>query len=75
MPDESTVCRFRHLLEAQPFGKKLFEQVHAYLERQDIKIGAGTIVDATIISAPPSTKNKDNRRDPDMHQTKKAITG
>jgi IS5 family transposase len=41
------------------------------LERQGIQIGTGTIVDATIISAPPSTKNKDKRRDPDMHQTKK----
>ncbi len=71
VPDESTVCRFRHLLEAHALGKKLFEQVHAYLEHRGIKIGAGTIVDATIISAPPSTKNKDKRRDPDMHQTKK----
>ena len=71
VPDESTVCRFRHLLEAHTLGKKLFEQVHAYLERQGIKVGTGTIVDATIISAPPSTKNKDKRRDPDMHQTKK----
>jgi transposase, IS5 family len=61
----------RHLLEAHALGEKLFQQVHVYLERQGIKIGTGTIVDATIISAPPSTKNKDKRRDPDMHQTKK----
>ncbi len=65
------MLRFRHLLEAHGLGQKLFEQVHGYLERQGIKIGTGTIVDATIISAPPSTKNKDKRRDPDMHQTKK----
>ena len=71
VPDESTVLRFRHLLEAHGLGKKLFQQVHAYLERQGIKVGTGTIVDATIISAPPSTKNKDKSRDPDMHQTKK----
>ena len=75
VPDESTVCRFRHLLEAHALGKKLFEQVHAYLECRGIKIGTGTIVDATIISAPPSTKNKDKRRDPDMHQTKKGNHG
>ena len=53
VPDESTVLRFRHLLEAHGLGKKLFQQVHAYLERQGIKVGTGTIVDATIISAPP----------------------
>ena len=53
------------------YGEKLFEQVHAYLECQGIKIGTGTIVDATIIGAPPSPRNKDKRRDPDMHQTKK----
>ena len=70
VPDESTVLRFRHLLEAHALGEKLFEQVHTYLECQGIKIGTGTIVDATIISAPASTKNKDKRRDPDMHQTK-----
>ena len=71
VPDESTVLRFRHLLEAHGLGEKLFQQVHAYLEGQGIKIGTGTIVDATIISAPPSTKNKGKSRDPDMHQTKK----
>ena len=59
-------------MKAHGLGEKLFQQVHAYLEHQGIKkIGTGTIVDATIISAPPSTKNKDKRRDPDMHQTKK----
>jgi transposase, IS5 family len=71
VPDESTVLRFRHLLESHRLGKKLFRQVHGYLERQGIKIGTGTIVDATIISAPTSTKNKDRRRDPEMRQTKK----
>jgi IS5 family transposase len=70
-PDETTICRFRHLLEQNNLGEALFQYVLEYLERQGIKIGKGTIVDATIISAPPSTKNKDRTRDPDMHQTKK----
>lgn len=71
VPDESTVCRFRHLLERHKLGKKMFQRVHDYLEARGIEIGKGTIVDASIISAPPSTKNKDRTRDPDMHQTKK----
>ena len=71
VPDESTVCRFRHLLEAHELGEKIFQRVHVYLECQGIQVGTGTIVDATIISAPPSTKNRDKRRDADMHQTKK----
>ncbi len=70
-PDETTICRFRHLLERQNLGSALFEYVLEYLEVNGIKIGRGTIVDATLISAPPSTKNKDQKRDPDMHQTKK----
>jgi IS5 family transposase len=70
-PDESTVLRFRHLLERHDLGRKLFAEVHRHLERQGIKISTGTIVDATIINAPSSTKNQDKSRDPDMHQTKK----
>lgn len=70
-PDETTICRFRHLLEQNNLGEALFQYVLEHLERQGIKVGRGTIVDATIISAPPSTKNKDRSRDPDMHQTKK----
>lgn len=70
-PDETTICRFRHLLERKNLGSALFEYVLEYLESSGIKVGRGTIVDATIISAPPSTKNKDQKRDPDMHQTKK----
>lgn len=70
-PDESTVLRFRHLLEKHNLGVKLFQQVHRHLEAQGIKIGTGTIVDATLIAAAPSTKNKEKKRDPDMHQTKK----
>ena len=71
VPDETTVCRFRHLLEAHDLGSRLFEEVHRYLEAKGLKIARGTIVDATIISAPSSTKNADKARDPDMHQTKK----
>jgi len=71
VPDETTILNFRHLLEAHELGRKLFEQVHEYLEAQGIKVSKGTIVDATIISAPSSTKNASKSRDPDMHQTKK----
>jgi transposase, IS5 family len=71
VPDETTVCKFRHLLEQHDMGRKLFEQVHVHLEQQGIKVAKGTIVDATIISAPSSTKNAAGERDPDMHQTRK----
>jgi transposase, IS5 family len=71
VPDETTVCKFRHLLEKHEIGRQLFEQVHVHLEKQGIKVSRGTIVDATIISAPSSTKNAAGERDPDMHQTKK----
>ena len=57
VPDETTVCKFRHLLEAHDMGRKLFEQVHVHLQKQGIKVSKGTIVDATIINAPSSTKN------------------
>lgn len=71
VPDETTILNFRHLLEAHELGRRLFEQVHVHLERQGIKVAKGTIVDATIINAPSSTKNASGKRDPDMHQTKK----
>jgi IS5 family transposase len=70
-PDETTVCKFRHLLERNKLGKPLLAAVNAHLKKNGIKIANGTIVDATIISAPSSTKNKDEQRDPDMHQTAK----
>jgi transposase, IS5 family len=70
-PDETTVCRFRHLLEEHDLGRRLFEEVHRQLEAKGIKVAKGTIVDATIINAPSSTKNADKARDPDMHQTRK----
>jgi len=70
-PDETTVCKFRHLLEQHGLGKRIFEEVGRHLQSQGLKVSTGTIVDATIINAPSSTKNKDNARDPEMHQTKK----
>jgi len=70
-PDETTVCKFRHLLERHGLGKRIFEEVGRHLQTQGLKVSTGTIVDATIINAPSSTKNRDNARDPEMHQTKK----
>jgi IS5 family transposase len=70
-PDETTVCKFRHLLERHKLGKVLLTAVNDHLRRGGIKIAKGTIVDATIIGAPSSTKNRDGKRDPEMHQTAK----
>ena len=70
-PDETTMCRFRHLLEAHDLGPRLFAEVQRHLAAKGLKVATGTIVDATIISAPSSTKNAAKARDPDMHQTKK----
>ena len=69
-PDETTVCKFRHLLEEHDLGKRLFEEVGRHLQANGLKVSTGTIVDATIISAPSSTKNQDKARDPEMRQTK-----
>jgi IS5 family transposase len=71
VPDETTICKFRHLLERHSLGKTLFEEVNAHLRESGVKIAGGTMVDATIIAAPSSTKNKTKERDPEMHQTKK----
>ena len=70
-PDETTVCKFRHLLEKHDLGRSLFQEVHRHLESQGLKVTTGTIVDASIINAPSSTKNAEQKRDPDMHQTRK----
>jgi transposase, IS5 family len=70
-PDETTVCKFRHLLEEHNLGGKMLEAVNLHLEKKEIRITSGTIVDATIIHAPSSTKNRDQQRDPEMHQTRK----
>lgn len=71
VPDETTVCKFRHLLEAPDLGSAMMKAVNRHLQSRGIKIATGTIVDATIIHAPSSTKNIDQQRDPEMHQTKK----
>jgi len=68
-PDETTICKFRHLLEKHDLGKRMFEEINAHLERNGVRIGTGTIVDATIINAPSSTKNQKKERDPEMHST------
>ncbi len=70
-PDETTVCKFRHLLEDHGLGEELFAAVNEHLQGQGLRVSGGTIVDATIISAPSSTKNRDKKRDPEMRQTKK----
>lgn len=70
-PDETTICRFRHLLESHNLGSKIFETVNKHLAESGIRVSKGTIVDATIIAAPSSTKNAAKERDPEMHQTKK----
>ena len=71
VPDETTICKFRHLLEAHGLGERIFQEVNAHLEEKGLKLSEGTIMDATIINAPSSTKNQDKKRDPDMHSTKK----
>jgi transposase, IS5 family len=71
VPDETTVCRFRHLLEEHDLGRRLFDEVGQHLAARGLKVATGTIVDATIINAPASTKNAGKARDPEMHQTKK----
>ena len=70
-PDETTICKFRHLIEIHGLGGAIFETLTDLLQAKGVKIGNGTIVDATIISAPSSTKNKAGQRDPEMHQTRK----
>jgi len=70
-PDETTVLRFRHLLEKHDLGGLMLESVNVHLEAKGIRIQTGTIVDATLIHAPSSTKNASKERDPEMHQTKK----
>ena len=70
-PDATTLLKFRHLLEAKGLTKKIFEVINAHLARKGLLMREGTIVDATLIAAPSSTKNSSGERDPEMHQTKK----
>ena len=71
IPDETTILNFRHLLERNQLAEKLFSSVNTHLARYGKVVRSGTIVDATIISAPSSTKNSSGERDPEMHQTRK----
>ena len=69
--DRTTVCRLRHLLEEHQLGGAMLETVNQHLQEKGVRITTGTIVDATIIHAPSSTKNREEKRDLEMHQTKK----
>jgi IS5 family transposase len=71
VPDSTTLLKFRHLLEVHKIGEQIFADVNARLESAGLIMHGGTIVDATIIAAPSSTKNKEGKRDEEMHQTKK----
>ena len=71
IPDETTILNFRRLLETHGLGARMLEAVNGHLLRKGLSLRAGTIVDATIIHAPSSTKNADKARDPEMHQTRK----
>jgi len=71
VPDATTLLNFRHLLEANDLCKELFQAINADLSARGLLLREGTLVDATLIAAPPSTKNAKKQRDPEMHQTKK----
>ena len=71
IPDETTILNFRHLLERYKLSQKLFERTNQYLTERGLLLREGTIVDATIINAPSSTKNQEKSRDPEMKQTRK----
>lgn len=71
IPDETTILNFRHLLEAHQLGQALFDEVRSFLGERGLLLKSGTIVDASLIDAPSSTKNKEGKRDPEMHQTRK----
>jgi IS5 family transposase len=71
VPDATTLLKFRRLLQDNDLTRALFDEINAHLSEQGLLMRAGTIVDATIIAAPSSTKNEGKTRDPEMHQTKK----
>ena len=71
MPDETTILNFRHLLQSHGLSARLFAEVNRHLAEKGLLLREGTTVDATLIAAPPSTKNQDGKRDPEMTQTKK----
>ena len=71
LPDESTILRFRHLLEEHKLASEILKTINALLQAKGLLLRAGTVVDATLIAAPSSTKNEGKERDPEMHQSKK----
>ena len=71
IPDRTTIMNFRHLLERHQLARQLLDTINQWLTDSGVMMKQGTLVDATIIEAPTSTKNKQNQRDPEMHQTKK----
>lgn len=75
VPDATTLLHFRHLIEAHKIGEKIFADVRTRLEKSGLLMRGGTIVDATIIEAPSLTKNKECKRDPEIHQVKKETNG
>ncbi|WHZ15280.1 MAG: Mobile element protein [Nitrospira sp.] len=75
VPDETTIGKFRHLLEARQLGEQLFVRIREHLVMQGVQVSRGTIVDATIIAAPSSTKNRQKERDPEMHQPRRGTSG
>lgn len=72
VPDETTICKFRHLLERHQLADAFLAEINAELSARGLLLKKGTVVDATLIAAPPSTKNKERKRDPEMSSTKKA---
>jgi transposase, IS5 family len=75
VPDETTVCRFRHLLEEHDLGRRLFDEVQRHLAAKGLKVATGTIVDATIINAPSSTKKPTKRAIPRCIRRRRASSG
>ena len=75
IPDESTLLHFLHLFERHQLGQGLFEEIKGHLEEQGVRLRDGTIVDATIIAEPSSTKNRTGQQDPEMRQVKKGEEG
>jgi IS5 family transposase len=71
IPDETTILNFRHLLEEHQLGQALFDEVRSFLDERGLLLKSSTIVDASLIDAPSSTKNKEGKRDPEMHQMRK----
>ena len=71
LPDESTILQLRHRLEKHKLAEQILATVNALLIERGLLLKAGTVVDATLIAAPSSAKNKDNKRDSDMHSSKK----